>query len=202
MSMRRALGLGLLLVAALAVTGLVVVDRVAGSALEGALSRTFGTGVSVEAVDVGLFSDEMTAEGVVVANPEGFDSPHFASLSRLRVAAGLTDLLGDTVARVRMGAGEAATVEVAEIRLLDLGSGARGGLGLGEVAAAALEAAVRGTLSRSGGLPGLVGRLLRRNLVEGGDLPGVLEVGGSGGTPEEGGGRMEAAVEEILPGGG
>lgn len=74
-----------------------VVDAVARSAIETTLTRTFGTEVSLESVDVGLLSGRVTAEGLIVANPSEFESPHFASLATTRVRAGLGELLSDPV---------------------------------------------------------------------------------------------------------
>lgn len=105
MSRTKIAGIAFLTLAALVVMGLVVVDGVARSAMESSLTETFGTESSVESVDVGVFSGEVTAEGIVVANPEGgWQSPRFAALARLRVTAGLFDLLGDpvTVRRVEL----------------------------------------------------------------------------------------------------
>ena len=97
MTARRAVGISALVLAALVVMAALAVDAVARSALEEALAGAFGTGASVESVDVRLFSGEVTAEGNVVSNPGGFESPHFAALARARASAGLIDLLGDTV---------------------------------------------------------------------------------------------------------
>lgn len=258
MSRAKTAGLAVLAVAALVVVGLVVVDGVARSAMESSLTETFGTESSVESVDVGVFSGEMTAEGIVVSNPEGdFESPRFAALARMRASAGLLDLLGDTVtvrrveleglelhlerrgtranfvpvlgsverrraaagpdrkryrveelvvrntvARVRLGGGgREEPVEVPEIRLTDVGGA--GGREMGQVAGAVLEAALRGALARSGGLPGGVSGLLRGELGDPGDLPGRFELGPAGGDEgEDAADRVRDAVEEVLPGGG
>jgi len=96
------LALGLLgLAALLAVVAVLGVDALAHSALERTLRDTFGTGARVTSVDVGLLSGAVRAEGLVVANPapsggSEFHSPHFASLTRARMTAGLRELLGDT----------------------------------------------------------------------------------------------------------
>ncbi len=258
MSRSKMAGLAVLALAALVVVGLMVVDGVARSAMESSLTEAFGTESSVESVDVGVFSGEVTAEGIVVANPEGgWESPRFAALARLRVTAGLFDLLGDpvtvrrveleglelhlerrgtsanfvpvlgtvnerraaadpdrkrylveelvvrnTVARVRLqGGGREETVEVPEIRLTDVGSG-QGGRALGQIAGAVIEAALRGALARSGGLPGAVSGLLRGELGGLGDLPGRLDLGPAGGDGEDAAERVRDAVEEVLPGGG
>lgn len=97
MSTRRIAGLALLALAAVVVVGMMVVDGVVRSALEDSLTETFGTEASVESVDVGVFSGDVTAEGFVIANPEGFESPRFAALARTRMSADLLDLLGDPV---------------------------------------------------------------------------------------------------------
>lgn len=259
MSRSKVAGLAVLALAALVVVGLLVVDGVARSAMESSLTETFGTESSVESVDVGVFSGEVTAEGIAVANPEGsWRSPRFAALARLRVSAGLFDLLGDpvtvrrveleglelhlerrgaganfvpvlesvkerraagdadrrrylveelvvrnTVARVRLGAGgNEETVEVPEIRLTDVGAG-EGGRAMGQIAGAVIEAALRGVLARSGGLPGAVSGLLRGELGAPGDLPGRLDlVPADGDGEEDAADRVRDAVEEVLPGGG
>lgn len=258
MSKSKIAGLAVLALAALVLVGLMVVDGVARSAMESSLTETFGTESSVESVDVGVFSGEVTAEGIVVSNPEeGFESPRFAALARMRASAGLLDLLGDTVtvrrveleglelhlerrgtsanfvpvlesvkrrraaagpdrkryrveelvvrstvARVRLGAGgREETVEVPEIRLTGVGAG-EGGRTTGQIAGAVLEAALRGALARSGGLPGAVSGLLRGELGDRGDLPGRLELGPAGGDGEDAADRVRDAVEEVLPGGG
>jgi hypothetical protein len=251
-------GLAVLALAALVVVALVVVDGVARSAMESSLTEAFGTESSVESVDVGVFSGEVTAEGIVVSNPEaGWESPRFAALARMRASAGLLDLLGDTVtvrrveleemelhlerrgaganfvpvlgsvselraaagadrrryrveelvvrsavARVRLeDGGREETVEVPEIRLTDVGG--EGGRTMGQIAGAVLEAALRGALSRSVGLPGGVSGLLRGELGGLGDLPGRLDLGPAGGDGEEDAAdRVRDAVEEVLPGGG
>lgn len=103
MSRGRIAGVALLVLAAVIVVGLMAVDGVARSAMESGLTETFGTESSVESVDVGVFSGEVTAEGIAVANPEGgFGSPRFAALARMQMSAGLLDLLGDTVTVRRM----------------------------------------------------------------------------------------------------
>lgn len=257
MSGRKIAGLAVLALAALIVVGLVAVDAVARSAMESGLTEAFGTETSVESVDVGVLSGEVTAEGIAVANPEGdFESPRFAALARLRVSAGLLDLLGETVtvrrveleglvlhlerrgtsanfvpvlesvnrqraagspdakeyrveelvvretvAQVHAGAGGEQTVQVPEIRLTDVGGG-EGGRSLGQIAGAVLEAALRGAVARSGGLPGAVSGLLRSELGGLGELPGRLDFGPAG---EEGGDAADEvrdAVEDVLPGGG
>lgn len=242
--------------AAVVTVGVLALDGVVRSALEENLTATFGTETTVEDVDVGILSGDVTAEGIVVANPEGFETPRFAGLARTHVETGLLDLLGDTVtvrlveleglelhlerrgtstnfgpvlasvkerrearppdtrsfrvdelvlrstvARARLGAeGREETVEVPEIRLTDLGAG-EGGASVGQIAGAVLEAALRGALSRSGGLPRAVAGLLRGELGDLGDLPGSLDLGPAG---EEGDAaeRVRDAVESVLPDGG
>ncbi len=72
-------------------------DTVARSAVETTLTRTFGTEVSLESMDVGLLSGQVTARGMVVSNPSEFESSHFASLADTRVRASFGQLLGDPV---------------------------------------------------------------------------------------------------------
>lgn len=256
MTWRRGAGAAVLVLAALLVAGFLVVDTLARSALEESLTRTFGTEATVGSVDVGLFSGEVTAEGTVISNPEGgFGSPHFAALAHTRVAAGLTDLLGDTVrvrrvemeglelylerrgaetnflpvlrsvkasreaersgekryrvdelvlrntvARVRLGAsGEATTAEVPELRLTDLGAGGEGALTAGRIAGAVVEAALRGALTRSGGIPGVLAGALRGELGALEELPGRLDLTLPDGESGDAAGRVRDALEEMLP---
>jgi hypothetical protein len=184
MSRGRVIGGAVAALGVLALVAFLGLDLWVRGAMEDVLSRTFGTEVRVESVDVGLFSGDATAEGVVVSNPEGFESPHFLALADTRARAGLTELWGDTVtverveleglelylerdgtstnfgpilgrvrssgtgesggrryrirelvlretvARVRLGAGdpEGWTVELPEVRLEDLGTGPSGGI--------------------------------------------------------------------------
>lgn len=91
---------GLTALAVLVVLGLgasFAVDGFARSAIETTLTRTFGTETSLESVDVGLLSGRVTAEGLVVSHPSGFESPYFASLATTRVRASLGELVGDPV---------------------------------------------------------------------------------------------------------
>lgn len=82
---------------ALLLGAFLTVDALARSALESVLSRTLGTETSVESLDLGILSGEMTLEGLRVANPEGFESPRFLTLRRARLTAGLGALFADTV---------------------------------------------------------------------------------------------------------
>lgn len=97
MSRTRKIGgaVAVLLVALLA--GVLAVDAVARSALESALSRTFGTESTVESLDVGILAGRVTLEDVRIANPEGFGDSRFLSLRAGRLGAGLASLLRDTV---------------------------------------------------------------------------------------------------------
>lgn len=98
MSWRRVAGIVAGSVIVLALAGWLAADALARRGLEQGLERAFGTPASVESVDVGLFSGEVSARGLVVSNPEGeFRSPRFAALARMRATAGLGDLWGDTV---------------------------------------------------------------------------------------------------------
>lgn len=255
MSTRRLVAAVMVALAAAVVIGVLAVDGFVRSAMEDSLTRAFGTEATVESVDVGLLSGDVTAEGIEVANPEGFDAPRFAALPRMRAETGFTDLLGDTVtvrrvemeglelhlerrgtsanfvpvlasvkelraarrpgakryridelvvrstvAHARLGAGGGVdTVEVAEIRLEDLGAG-EGGAALGQVAGAVLQAVLRSALARSGGLPGAVSGLLRGELGELGDLPGGLDLElGPADDGEEAAERIRDAVDGALP---
>lgn len=91
---------GLMVLAALVVLVVgasLAVDAVARTAIERTLDETFGTETSLASVDVGLLTGGVTAEGIVVANPSDFESPHFASLATTRVRASFGELLGDPV---------------------------------------------------------------------------------------------------------
>lgn len=97
MTARRVAAVVMVGLAAAVMVGVLAVDGFARSAMEENLTRAFGTETTVGSVDVGILSGDVTAEGIEVANTEGFDAPRFAALSRLRAETGFTDLLGDTV---------------------------------------------------------------------------------------------------------
>lgn len=243
------------IVVALAVAGLWGADGLARSAVESGLGRALGTETTIQELDLGLLSGEATLEELRVSNPQGFDSPHFLTLRRARVAVRLRSFLADTVevrrleledmdltleqrgtssnvapvlaslreatagrapedetryrigrmvirevtARLQLGTGmgqqTAATVEIPEIRLDDVGSGRGGAVALSELAALTVQAVLRAVGRESGGLPGPLRGLLRREL---GSLPGLeIRLPGEGGSLEE---QAEETLRQLVPG--
>lgn len=161
------------------------IDALARSVLEATLSRAVGTEATVESLDLGIFSGQVTLEGLTVANPEGFESPRFLSLRRGRLGAGPA---GDT----------AATVAIPEIRMQNVGSGGGGAVTLSELAGLTLQAVLGAVARESGDLPGRLGGLLRGQLEQ---LPGGVDLQLPGGADTEGlGEQAEEELRKLVPG--
>ena len=85
------LGVGLVLVLVLALAGLVVLgivgfNGIARRAIESGGSYALGVETKVDSVRIGLFSGRFGLNGLRVANPSGYTSPHFLSLGSGDVA--------------------------------------------------------------------------------------------------------------------
>lgn len=90
-----AVTLGVVLVAA--GVAVVYVDSLAAAAVRSGTSRALGVATTVDDVDVGLISGQVTVSGLTIANPEGFDSAHFLQLDRVRTSVEVGSLLADVV---------------------------------------------------------------------------------------------------------
>ena len=82
----------------IAVVGVFVwIDSIAKKAVEAGATSALGVDTSLGAIDIGVFAGKCELEQLVVANPAGFDDPHFFSLGSGGVAVSLGSLLEDTV---------------------------------------------------------------------------------------------------------
>jgi len=76
---------------------LIWIDHVADVAVETGATYALGVETSLGAMDVGIVSGSIEMGDLKIANPEGFDTPHFLRLSSGRVAVTLGSLLQDQV---------------------------------------------------------------------------------------------------------
>jgi hypothetical protein len=73
------------------------IDYAAKVGIERGATYALGVQTTVGGADVGIFSGEFGMTGLNVANPEGFDTPHFLKLDDSAVAVSLGTLRQDTV---------------------------------------------------------------------------------------------------------
>ena len=85
------------LVVILIVSAFVWIDHVAKVAVERGATFALGVDTSLDSMDVGVFSGSVEMAELDVANPSGFESPHFLHLGEGRVAVSLGSLLEDKV---------------------------------------------------------------------------------------------------------
>jgi len=98
--MRRILKIAVGTVVALLILAAVAwlaVDSLARTAIERGATYALGVPTHVDSVDVGLLGGHVRVEGLTVANPPGFQTPHLMKSGRLDVQADPGSLLGDTV---------------------------------------------------------------------------------------------------------
>lgn len=94
---------GLLVVLVIAVGGVVLyLDRIVATAIEQSGSYALGVETGVDSVSIGLLSGHSAIRGLAVANPPGFDRPHFLRLEEASVDLRFHELLGDPVAVQRL----------------------------------------------------------------------------------------------------
>jgi hypothetical protein len=86
------------------------IDRLVGSAIEEGATRGLGVETSVGFVRLRLLGGELALTGLDIANPEGFDEPHFLTVSSARIAADLRSLRQPVIEIPRI---EISGVEVA-----------------------------------------------------------------------------------------
>lgn len=85
------------LVVILIVSAFVWIDHVAKVAVERGATFALGVDTSLDSMDVGVFSGSVEMAELDVANPSGFESPHFLHLGEGRVAVSLGSLMEDKV---------------------------------------------------------------------------------------------------------
>ena len=86
-----------LLVVILAIVGFIFVDSIAKAAIEKGGTYALGVDTTVDTADVGVFGGTFEMSQLEVANPEGFDAPHFLELATGGVAVTLGSLMSETI---------------------------------------------------------------------------------------------------------
>ena len=86
----------LLLIAVLAIV-LFSIDRIGGTLIERGASYALGVDTRVGFVRIGLLPGSLRVGSLSVANPQGFENPHFVRLGRGRLDLSLGSLREDTV---------------------------------------------------------------------------------------------------------
>jgi uncharacterized protein involved in outer membrane biogenesis len=108
--MKKALSAAVAAALVLGMIGLGVVSlslgRIVKSAVEAAGPRLLGAPVTLGLVTISPWSGRGTLRGVVVGNPEGFKTPHAASVGSVEVEVKLSSLLSDTIVVERVAVRE------------------------------------------------------------------------------------------------
>ena len=73
------------------------IDGIVKGAIEKTGTKVLGTKVTVQSVELSLFSGSGTIKGLVVANPTGFKEPYLFKLGEVNVAVSIPSLLTDTI---------------------------------------------------------------------------------------------------------
>lgn len=88
---------GMLLLVLGAVSGLVYIDRIARLAVEAGATYALGVKTTLQGLDVGVLGGSVALSKFKIANPEGFDTPHFMDLAGGSMAVSLGTLMDDTI---------------------------------------------------------------------------------------------------------
>lgn len=87
--------------AAIALLVLIVVasrlDRIIERAVETYGPEATGTSVTLDGVDVSIWSGEGSLKGLVIDNPDGYESDYAISLNRIDIAIDIESLTGDVI---------------------------------------------------------------------------------------------------------
>ncbi len=100
MKIRKRLLVPLVLLAVLVLGGVgafLYLDEIAARAMESAGTTALGVPTTVEAVRIRPFGGTARVDGVTVANPPGFETPHFMAVRETSVAFSLAELTGERV---------------------------------------------------------------------------------------------------------
>jgi hypothetical protein len=89
-------GVGLLLIALLAIA-FFSIDRIGGTLIERGTSYALGVETRVGFVRISPLTGSIRVRNLTVANPQGFESPHFVKMGRARLDVSLGTLREDTV---------------------------------------------------------------------------------------------------------
>ena len=87
----------LVLLIILVVVPILYIDTIAKTAIERGAQYALGVDVTLGSADVGLLSGEFTLTDLKIANPDGFQSPHFLHLENGNTQVTLSSLGEDTV---------------------------------------------------------------------------------------------------------
>jgi hypothetical protein len=97
---RRLVGVAIALVLLVVIIGAVVfwrIDMLAKRGVEAGASYALGVPTTVRSVDVGLLKGTVELDGLRVANPQGYASPHFLTLDDGTTAVALDSLRSDII---------------------------------------------------------------------------------------------------------
>ena len=94
---KRVVILLVLLLIVIGVVGYLMIDQIAKAGVERGGTFAMGVDTELDDIHVGLFSGELSMNGLSVENPEGFKSDHFLKLGEGNVAVTLGSLMEDTV---------------------------------------------------------------------------------------------------------
>jgi hypothetical protein len=72
-------------------------DQIAKTAIEVGATQALGVQTQLDKARIGIFSGEFRLSGLIIANPEGFDSDHFLNLNEGELIVSPTALLQDQV---------------------------------------------------------------------------------------------------------
>lgn len=94
-----------LVLAAVIVGVFFYIDQIAETAVERAGTHALGVDTTLDEADVEVFAGRFSMGGLTVANPEGFDSPHFLAIGRGNVEVTLPTLMENlvTLPELRLG---------------------------------------------------------------------------------------------------
>ncbi|MCO6437871.1 MAG: hypothetical protein J5J06_12335 [Phycisphaerae bacterium] len=73
------------------------IDSIARIGVEKGATYALGVNTTLQSMNLGILSGQAGMSGLDVANPEGFDAPHFVKLGEGNVAVSLGSLMEDTV---------------------------------------------------------------------------------------------------------
>jgi len=90
-------GIVVLVLVALGVVLWLTIDSVAKTGIERGGTYALGVATKVDSVNLSPLKGEMRINGLTVANPEGFATPHVMKAGRIEVGLRLGSLLGDTI---------------------------------------------------------------------------------------------------------
>lgn len=78
-------------------SGVMYIDRIARLGVEAGATYALGVKTTLGGMDVGILTGSVALSKLHIANPQGFDTPHFMDLSHGSMAVSLGTLTSDTV---------------------------------------------------------------------------------------------------------